>query len=80
MGHWKNFDELERNLTIEELLKLLEAAREKDKGDKRFMAQLQGINLDDQEPQDVADLKGVHADQAGFGIGLGLGYTLEGEF
>ena len=43
------------------------------------MAQLQGINLDDQEPQDIADLKGVHASQAGFGIGLGLGHTIEGE-
>jgi hypothetical protein len=43
------------------------------------MAQLQGINLENDEPQDIADLKGVHASQAGFGIGLGLGYTMEGE-
>ena len=43
------------------------------------MAKLQGIDLDDNEPQDIADLKGVHASQAGFGIGMGLGYSVEGD-
>lgn len=62
-------------------MKILEAARKKDWDSKKFMAQLKGINLDDaiEEPQDVVDLKGVHANQAGFGIGQGLGYTIEGE-
>lgn len=62
-------------------MKILEAARKKDWDSKKFMAQLKGIDLDDhdKEPQDIADLKGVHASQAGFGIGQGLGYTIEGE-
>ena len=62
-------------------MKILEAARKKDWDSKKFMAQLQGVNLDDadKEPEDLASLKGVHADQAGFGIGLGIGYTIEGE-
>lgn len=62
-------------------MKILDAARKKDWDSKKFMAQLQGINLEDsnEEPQDLAGLKGVHADQAGFGIGLGIGYTIEGE-
>ena len=62
-------------------MKILEASRKKDWDDKKFMAQLQGIDLDDasKEPEDLAGLKGVHADQAGFGIGLGIGYTIEGE-
>ena len=70
---------MENNLTIEELLKVLDAAREKDASQRKFMAQLQGIDLDDSEPEDVADLSGVHASQAGFGVGLGLGYSVEGE-
>ena len=79
MGHWRNFEELEKNLTIEELLKVLDASREKDISNRKFLAQLQGINLDDEGPQDIADLKGVHASQAGFGIGMGLGHVVEGE-
>lgn len=80
MGQWKNFEELESNLTIEELLKILDAARNKDLQDKKFMAQIQGIDLDkDESTEDLADLKGIHASQAGFGIGLGIGYSLEGE-
>ena len=71
---------MESNLTVEELLKILDASREKEAGQRKFMAQLQGIELEDNsEPEDIADLKGVHASQAGFGIGLGLGYTMEGE-
>ena len=60
---------------------VLNAARRKDMDDKKFMAQLQGINLDDQDntDSDLADLKGVHANQAGFGVGLGIGYSIEGE-
>lgn len=60
---------------------ILEANRKKSWEDKKFMAQLQGVNLDDanEDPEDLASLKGVHADQAGFGIGLGIGYTVEGE-
>lgn len=48
---------------------------------KKFMAQLQGIDMDDQnaEVDDIANLKGVHASQAGFGIGLGLGYENLGD-
>lgn len=62
-------------------MKILEAERKKDWESKKFMAQLQGIDLDDasKEPEDVIGLKGVHASQAGFGIGQGLGYTIEGE-
>ena len=72
---------MEENLTVEELLLILEAARKKDWESKKFMAQLQGVDLEsDSEVEDVANLKGVHASQAGFGIGMGLGYSLiEGE-
>jgi hypothetical protein len=81
LGHWKNFDELETNLSLEELTALLEAARKKDFQDKKFMASLQGIDLDDtEEVRDIADLKGYAAKQEGFGIGDGLAYmSLGGE-
>lgn len=45
------------------------------------MAQLQGIDLDEESEreEDLANLTGARADQAGFGIGLGIGYSSEGE-
>ena len=45
-GAWKNFDELEEDLTLEELAALLEAAREKEHRWFKFMAGLKGIDLD----------------------------------
>ena len=58
---------------------ILESSAEKDKDDKRFLAALQGIDLDDNnEPDDILTLQGVSAAQVGFGLNLGLGYELEG--
>ena len=45
LGIWKNFDELEENITIDELAAILEASRNKDKHDKEFAAALKGIDL-----------------------------------
>lgn len=47
LGMWKNFEELEEALSIEELESLLTAAREKEYRNFRAMAAVQGIDLDD---------------------------------
>lgn len=54
-----------------------------DKEDRqnKFMAALQGVELEEkEEPQmaDIADLKGWRANKEGFGVGMGLGYVAEG--
>lgn len=46
LGHWKNFDELEENLTIEELNAILDAARRKENDARRFAAALKGVDYD----------------------------------
>lgn len=46
LGHWKNFDELEENLTIEELNAILDAARKKENDARRFAAALKGVDYD----------------------------------
>lgn len=64
---------------MDELLITLKAMRDKASQERKFLAAIQGIDLDeDNEKGDIADLKGVHA-QDGFGIGMGLGYSVEGE-
>jgi hypothetical protein len=102
LGIWKNFDELETSISIEELMQILSITRELDYEEKKFMAALQGVNLDEQtgkedekvrgqkewedlkarvasngmatDSRDILALQGTAARQAGFGIGLGLGY------
>jgi hypothetical protein len=49
LGIWKNFEEIEENLTLAELEKLLEVKREQDYSDKKFAAALKGVNLDDND-------------------------------
>lgn len=81
LGHWKNFDELESNLSLEELLALLEVQRKQTNDQRKFLAALQGIDLDE-EPEEVPDILtnvGNRADEEGFGIGEGLSHMQFGE-
>lgn len=48
IGIWKDFEELETSLSMPELTAILEAKRENDYNDKKFMAAIQGIDLDKQ--------------------------------
>jgi len=76
LGHWKNFDELESNLSLDELTALLDITRKKDYEDKKFLAAVNGIDLEeesqDQDLGDIADLTGYEANREGFGVGQGI--------
>lgn len=98
LGIWKNFDELETSICIEELMQILSITRDLDYQEKKFLAAIQGIDLDGAgeeekgqkewedlkarvasggnatDSRDILALQGMAAKQAGFGIGLGLGY------
>ena len=47
LGIWKNFDELESSLSMPELIAILELNRELDYNEKKFMAAMQGVDLDE---------------------------------
>lgn len=46
LGIWKNYQELEKSLSIPELMAILETSRELDYSEKRFLAAMQGVDLD----------------------------------
>lgn len=48
LGIWKDYQELEESLSMPELLATLMIKRELDHTEKKFMAALQGVNLDEQ--------------------------------
>lgn len=47
IGIWKDYAELEKSLSMPELLSTLTAKRELDYEEKKFLAGIQGINLDE---------------------------------
>ncbi len=47
LGHWKNFDEIEENLNLDELQTILEASREQEYNRQKFAAALKGVDLDE---------------------------------
>jgi hypothetical protein len=46
LGIWKNYDELESSISITELMAILSEKRELDYQEKKFLAAMQGVDLD----------------------------------
>ena len=46
LGIWKNVEDLEKHINIDELRVILDAAREREHRNQRFMAAIQGIDID----------------------------------
>ena len=79
LGHWKNYDELEETLTIEELILTVESLRDKEHRHHKFLAAMQGVDLDEETvTRDITTLNGSTAEKTGFGIGQGLAYEQVG--
>jgi hypothetical protein len=95
LGIWKDFEELESSISMPELTSILNVKRDLDYQEKKFMAGIQGVDLDKEsgsqdlweqkkakffsggatsDANDVVALQGPNAANAGFGIGMGLGY------
>jgi hypothetical protein len=74
LGIWKNFDELESNISMPELMAILESRRELDYNEKKFLAAMQGVDLDEaskkNEPDPWEAMKARVASQVS-GIGNG---------
>jgi hypothetical protein len=81
LGRWKNFDELESELSLQELMAVIDAIRKKDNDSKKFLAAVNGVDLDaEEESNDVTDLQNRRvADLEGFGENQGLGFMRMGE-
>ena len=77
-----------------ELIETLKAMQKREEQKRKFLASLQGINLEEENKEgktfeeirlkalginasadDVVSLQGPLAQEAGFGIGAGLGYS-----
>jgi len=48
LGIWKDYQELEKSLSMPELIATLEVSRELDYTEKKFLAAIQGVDLDGQ--------------------------------
>ena len=79
LGRWKNYEDLEESLTLEELTLTVESIRDKEKRHNEFMAAINNIELEEPTAnEDILNLSGYKAQKEGFGIGMGLGYESTG--
>lgn len=96
LGIWKEYAELESHLSMPELLATLESKRESEYNERKFLAAIQGVDLDKETGQsdpweemkarvfsggkatdsnDILSYQGPKAQEAGFGIGMGIDYV-----
>jgi hypothetical protein len=52
LGIWKDYEELESNLSMPELTAILTAKRDDDYQEKKFFAAIQGVDLDGENGKD----------------------------
>lgn len=52
LGIWKDYEELELSLSMPELMAILESKREMDYEEKKFLAAIQGVDLDKNKPKE----------------------------
>jgi hypothetical protein len=52
LGIWKNYEELEKSISIPELIAILNSKRELSFEERKFLAALQGVDLDGQQQED----------------------------
>ena len=101
LGIWKDYNQLETSLSMPELMATLASKRELEYQEKKFLAAMQGVDLEEGrqdepdpweamkarvaaresgvgsgDPNDITSLQGIRAQQAGFGIGMGLDYEV----
>jgi hypothetical protein len=55
LGIWKDYEELERSLSLPELMSTLNAKRDADYNEKKFFAAIQGVDLDAQSGKKEQD-------------------------
>ena len=48
LGTWKNYEELEESLSLSEIMAIISSKRELDYEEKKFLAAIQGVDLDSQ--------------------------------
>lgn len=51
VGAWKNYEELEESISLPELLKTIEAVRERTQNFARVVFASQGVNIDEESKQ-----------------------------
>ncbi len=55
LGIWKNVEDLEESLSLPELQAILDASRKEKHEDRKFMAALKGIDLDEDAKKEADD-------------------------
>ncbi len=55
LGIWKDYEELEMSLSMPELIAILDSKRDLDYQEKKFLAAIQGVDLDEQSGQKEED-------------------------
>lgn len=61
LGIWKNYDELESSISMPELMAIISGRRELDYEEKKFLAAIQGVDLDKNEDRGQKEWENLKA-------------------
>ena len=58
LGIWKNYDDLESSISVQELMEIIASKRDLDYQERKFLAAIQGIDLEDSSSSQEGKQKG----------------------
>lgn len=61
LGIWKDYEELEDKISMPELLAILVAKRKQENDQRKFLAALQGVNIDENEEKSQTTFEDIKA-------------------
>lgn len=67
VGCWLNYDQLEENMSMPELIVTLTSLRERDHDDKKFAAALKGVDIDGEQEDPLEQARRRNAAKAAGG-------------
>ncbi len=80
LGHWKNYEDLEDQLSMPELINTFKAIQKKEQSNRKFLASIQGIDLDGEEKEEGPSFEDIRRRALGIEATSDDVVSLQGQF
>jgi hypothetical protein len=80
LGNWKNYEELEDSLSMPELIQTFKSMQKTEEEKRKFLAMLQGVDLNDSSEEDSPSFDDVRRKALGIEASGDDVVSLQGQF
>jgi hypothetical protein len=68
LGHWKNYEELEENLSMPEIIQTIKSMQKSENEKRKFLASIQGVDLGNEEQEEGPSFEDIERRALGINV------------